>query len=111
MKKRTDYDKENDTLFLHKGFEDGEKFKANIDLGELILDVSTKERVVGIQIFSASYFFKEFDIEKSILENISDATFKVRMTPHGVIIGFVIKATTIKNEIPAKIVVPLTARY
>ena len=48
------YDKENDILVAHKGFSEGERFKGNIDIGDLVLDMSTKMRVRGIEISNAS---------------------------------------------------------
>jgi len=36
------YDKENDILFVHKGFSIDEEFKGNIDVGSLILDIPAK---------------------------------------------------------------------
>ena len=45
------YDKENDILSIHKGFSSDEKFKGNIDVGKLILDVSTQGKIRGIEGF------------------------------------------------------------
>lgn len=37
------YDKKHDILAIHKGFL-REKFKGNLDVGDLILDISTRNR-------------------------------------------------------------------
>lgn len=106
MVKVLSYDKENDILFIHKGFTPDEKFRGNIDAGELVLDVSTKGRVRGIEIMNASDFLREFKINKIHLENLTDAKFNVSIRPDSIIIGILFVAKN-KEEIPAKIAVPL----
>ncbi len=105
MTKIVSYDKENDILSIHKGFDKDEKFKGNIDVGELVLDVSTRGRVRGIEIMNATEFFKDFDISKKILENLKDANFTASLNPHRIMLGILVK--TENKEIPAKIAVPL----
>ncbi len=105
MSKIISYDKENDILMIHKGFSAEEKFKSNIDAGDLVMDVSTKGRVRGVEVMNASRFFKEFEIKKDMLENISDANFNTSLKPQGIIISMTIRSE--KEELPAKIAVPL----
>jgi len=105
MTKIVSYDKENDILSIHKGFDKDEKFKGNIDVGELVLDVSTRGRIRGIEIMNATEFFKDFDIGKSILENLKDANFTASLNPNRIMLGILVK--TENKEIPAKIAVPL----
>jgi uncharacterized protein YuzE len=107
MNKLVFYDKENDILSIHKGFSNDEKFKGNVDVGELILDISSKGKIRGIEVMNATEFFKEFDIGKKILENITDADFNASIKPNSITIGIIFKAKNIKHEIPAKIAVPL----
>lgn len=107
MDKLVFYDKENDILSIHKGFSRDEKFKGNIDVGELILDVSSKGRIRGIEIINARKFLEEFDVNKKILENLIDANFNALMKPNSIIVTIGLKAKNIKHEIPAKIAVPL----
>lgn len=101
------YDKKCDILAIHKGFTRDEKFKGNIDVGELILDISTKGRIRGLEIINATEFFKDFDIGKKILRNITSAKFNAHIKPNRIMIGIVIKAKNVKEEIPAKVAVPL----
>ena len=101
------YDKENDILAIHKGFTSDEKFKGNIDAGQIVLDVSTKGRIRGIEIMNATEFFESCNIEKEVLENIEDAKFNVSVNPNGIILGIGLKAKNRKEEIPATIAVPL----
>ena len=105
MTKTTSYDKEYDILTIHKGFNDDERFKGNIDIGDLVLDVSTKGKIRGIEIMNATKFFKDFKIKKSNLENMSDADFNASLKPNSIILGINIKSK--QKEMPAKIAVPL----
>jgi uncharacterized protein YuzE len=107
MEKLVSYDKEHDILFIHKGFASDEKFKGNVDVGDIVLDVSTKGRIVGIEFMNASQLFKEFDISKETFENIADADFNAAIKPNSIIIGLTFKVKNVKKEIPAKIAVPL----
>jgi uncharacterized protein YuzE len=106
MTKLIFYDKENDILSLHKTLKSDEKFKGNMDAGQLILDISTKGRVIGIEVMDASNFFKEFNITNKVLENLSAADFNVRIAPNGIIVGIVFKSKNLEQDMPAKIVIP-----
>ncbi|MFH1511507.1 MAG: DUF2283 domain-containing protein [Candidatus Woesearchaeota archaeon] len=97
------YDKENDILSVHKGFSMDESFKCNIDTGNLVLDMSTKDRLKGLEIMNATEFLKEFTSEA--LEDITDADFTSVETPSGININLVLKKKSL--EFPAKIAVPL----
>ncbi|MBT4174052.1 DUF2283 domain-containing protein [archaeon] len=99
------YDKENDIFAIHKGFASDEKFKGNIDVGDLILDVSTKERIVGIEILNASVFLKEFGVSKEILEGFIDVKFNVVTKGNTISIGIILKTKDVEK--PIKIAVPL----
>lgn len=107
MCKIVTYDKNNDILVIHKGFSKGEKFKGNIDIGDIILDVSTTGKIKGIEIMNATKLFRDFEIGKNALEHISDAQFEVTIKPNSIILAITIKAENIKTEMPATIAVPL----
>ena len=99
------YDKEFDILFIHKGFSSDEQFTCNLDLGDLILDISTKQRVRGLEIMNASRFLKEFSIDERYLCYIQDVDFKAILKPQSIVISLLLKSN--KMEIPVKIAVPL----
>lgn len=99
MKQTYNYNKENDILAIHQGFGNGEKFKGNLEAGKIILDISTKDNIRGIEIFNASDFFKEFNVHKKILEKLTKADFKVA-TKHGtVMIKILLKSNRVSREI------------
>ena len=107
MAKTVSFDKENDILTIHKGFSLDEKFKGNLVAGDLILDISTKGRVKGIEILNATGFFKDFKIERRFMENLSDANFNAIMKPSGTLITLILKSQSIEREIPMKVAVPM----
>lgn len=114
MKGFASYDKDNDILSVHNGFSDGEKFRGCIEIGDIILDLSTKRRIRGIEIINASDylqgFFKLAGTDKRILENLVKAKF--RATAKGNSLVLVLALTVIvrerKEEIPATIAVPVS---
>lgn len=103
------YDKENDILSIHEGFSSNEKFKGNIDAGQFILDVSTNDKIRGIEVMNASTFFEVYNITEDDLDNLKDAVFSVHKEPVGFIIE-ILFSFKIKKEIPVKIVLPLTKK-
>lgn|GEM_PF-1016178 len=107
MTKIVSYDENNDILVIHKGFSSDEKFKGNIDMGELILDVSTAGRIRGIEVINATEFFKDFNVDKKNLQEIVDANFNASIKSNRILIGIFIKVKNVKQEISAKIAVPL----
>ena len=109
MGKVVSYDKESDILVVHRGYTSDEKFKGNIDVGDIVLDVSTNGKIRGIEVFNASQFLKAFvekGNEESILSKIIDADFNTTVKPNGIIISLVIKSKN-QSEVPATIAVPL----
>ena len=110
-KNRILYDKREDILSVHSGFSKDERFKTNIDAGNIILDVSTRKRVRGIEILDASSFLKEFGITGEILSEMTDAEFSAQVKPEGIAIGLVIKSKYNQEGIPAKILAVRAQAY
>jgi uncharacterized protein YuzE len=114
MVKRVSYDKEFDILAVHKGFSNGERFKGNIEIGDLILDLSTKMRIRGIEILNAREYLKEFlkavHTKKNVLENIKDIKFTAAVKGESITLAITIITEVEKRreEIPAKIAVPIS---
>lgn len=74
MTKLISYDKENDILYLHKGFSKGERFGGNKIINNVILDLSNKGEIVGLEIIDAINFFKE----SNILDKIKDFNISIK---------------------------------
>ena len=100
------YDKDNDILAIHKGFSNGEKFKGNMDVGELILDVSNKGRIRGIEVLDAS---KYLGIKRNILSTVTKGEFNISQNVDRVLIGINLKCK--EGIIPAKIAVPVKSAF
>ncbi len=110
MNKTIFYDRDNDILAVHKGFSKDEKFKGNIDVGDLILDMSTKERVKGLEIINASTYLEPFSISKKKLEAVEDIDFSASIKPDSITLAITIKTSNPKEEKPVRIAIPLSAK-
>ena len=108
MNKLVFYDKKNDILSVHKGFSGNEKFKGNIDIGDIVLDVSTQGRIRGIEIMNASKFIKDFAAE-GVLSDIVDAEFRAVIRPSSILVKLFLEFKNVEGRIPAQIAVPLEA--
>ena len=97
--KNFSYDKRFDILSVHNGFQPDEKFAGNEIIGDLVLDTSTKKRVVGIELFNASEFLKVN------LDDIKDADLEASWDGDCVTIELILKFKN--HQIPAKIAVPI----
>jgi uncharacterized protein YuzE len=97
-----EYDASNDILTIHKGFSDDEKFKGNLDVGDLVLDMSTAGRVRGIEILNASLYLKEFVPD---LAEVHDADFTATVGHESIVLSIILQAQS--GKIPAKIAVAI----
>ena len=73
VKNKYQYDAQNDIFSIHKGFLQGEHFERNDEHRDLILDISTRERIVGIELMNASRILA---LSEKQLRTISTADFK-----------------------------------
>ncbi|MEK6864808.1 MAG: DUF2283 domain-containing protein [Nanoarchaeota archaeon] len=109
--KEVSYDKEFDILALHKGFGKGEKFQGNLDVGDLILDISTKGNIRGVEILNVSEFLGDYGITKEILKNLVTARFNTVIRPSGITLSLFFLAKNRKQEIPAKIAIAVPVNF
>jgi uncharacterized protein YuzE len=103
MVKTIDYDGEHDMLYVHNGYESGEKFSTNQILGDLVLDISTKGRVVGLEIMNASSYLRDFNVDRPMLQNLTDVAMQAQSKDGCITIGLVFRSRM--AEVPAKIAV------
>ena len=99
MKNNNFYDEKNDILSLHNGFSNNDIFKSNIEAGNIILDLSDKGNIVGIEIMEASDLF---DISE--LKNISEMKFEANKNNKWINVNIIIdnfnkKSITVPSEI------------
>lgn len=100
-----DYDGENDSLYIYKK---GVKVKGSLDLGNIILDISTDEKVVGLEILDASKVMKNLAVKspQSFLENIKEASIRAEYRP-GVITVYYLIHSEMKEPVTSSILVPV----
>lgn len=97
-----------------KSLSDGEKFSRCIEIGDLILDLSTKRKIRGIEIMNASDylqgFFKLAGADKKILENLVKAKFRATAKGNSLmlVLALIAMVRERKEEIPATIAVPMS---
>lgn len=95
------YDETNDILSINKDFKNGEKFKTNIDIGLIVLDLSSQGRIVGLELMNASSIFKKNTFD------ITAAKFDADITPKNILIKIFLKTKDSVSILPAIIAVPL----
>ena len=74
------YDNENDILYFNKG----ERVKDSLDFGNIFLEFSNNNEVVGVEVLNASETLSNLsgqDFDSNSLDNIQDAELK--MVPDG----------------------------
>ncbi len=105
MEKIITYDSVHDILFMHNVYKSDEKFKGNIDIGDFILDISTKGLIRGIEVLNATEHLKQFGITKKMLEDMEGGKFMARGSKSGIMIA--IKFDIKSKEVPASFAVPI----
>ncbi len=100
MNKLFNYDERNDILSIHKGFSINERFKGNIDAGDIILDLSTKGRIRGLELMGASSLLKDLEINSLI-----DAHFNASIRSSSIMLDLFLKSK--EKELPARIALPI----
>lgn len=101
-KKLISYDVDCDILFVHNGYGLDEKFKGNFDVGDIVLDVSNKGKVRGIEVMNASEYLQ---LNTDILNHLTNFEFQVDQYKNRIGITLVLIADQIKKE--KDIIVPL----
>ena len=105
MEKIISYDEQNDLLMVHNGYNANEKFDGCIDMGSIVLDVSSKGRIKGIEFLGATNILSDYKITKKNLMNLKDVSFSAVGTKQGVVLK--IKFVLDKKEVPTLISMPL----
>lgn len=111
---KTDYDSEEDLLYLYN---ENKKSKGSIEFGDLIIDMEKKGNIVGLEIFGASKYLSELTntkITKDALEKMQKVTFSFTQRKGIVLIKIIFPLE--KEKVPATIAIqnmhyksPLTA--
>lgn len=83
------YDKLNDLFYA---YQENSNVYSNIMIGEFHLELDRKGNIVGMEIMKASESLSEYNISKSILENIKDVNLKIVFRNNLVIVHLIIKS-------------------
>jgi uncharacterized protein YuzE len=76
MRKKLSYDPKEDILYYNQG----EKSMDSLDIGNMFIEFSGDNKVVGIEVLDASKFISDYtdkEFTKEALENIVEAEIKV----------------------------------
>lgn len=69
------YREDVDVFFVSKGYRKGERFLTNEVFGDVVLDVSDRSEVRGVEILCASAFFNRVGIGQDFLRRVRSAEF------------------------------------
>ena len=75
-KAKVDYDYENDVLYVYTG----EKVKDSLDIGNFVIDFSSDDRIVSVEVMDASKFLSEMldiRVTKKLLSGIETAGINI----------------------------------
>ena len=103
--RKLSYDSDNDIFFVHSGFKANEEFASNGVVGDIVLDISSKGRVCGVEIMNASDYLRVFGVTKDILMNLKDVDFSAERKDNSVDIELVF--CTKEGQKTAKIAIML----
>lgn len=76
MKKKLSYDSEEDILYYNQG----EKALDSLDIGDMFIEFSGDNKVVGVEVMNALEFINDYterEFSREELSNISEAEIKV----------------------------------
>ena len=72
-----------DIFYVSKGFRQDEKFLTNELFGDVVVDVSTKNEIRGVEIMNAVSFFERFGVSEDFLRSVKSGDFAVCRRDNG----------------------------
>ena len=100
------YDGRADTLYISRK-KSGEKVAGSIEIANILIDITSEGRIVGIEINEVSEFLKNLNIDTNILNGIETASFSVFPKRNGVLYFFIeIKNPELHRKIPLPVITP-----
>ncbi|HLD15294.1 MAG TPA: DUF2283 domain-containing protein [Candidatus Nanoarchaeia archaeon] len=91
------YDGLNDLLYVYK---QNSEVYSTVMVGEFHLEFSRDGEVVGVEILKASDLLKEYDVSKSLLNNLDGIKIRVVVRSDSLIVFLVIGAMNKERSIP-----------
>src|SRR3989344_8204040 len=105
MMRTVSYDDKNDILFVHLGFDEGEEFATNLCEGNVILDISSKGSIRGVELMNASECLARFGITTKFLLSITDADFTASKNTTGTTIELSLCSKSDRKNAPLHIAI------
>jgi len=107
------YDEDLDRLMIFNNIKDDEKVCGSVHILNLILDITTKNRIANIEIRNVSDYLRSIEKNPSILKMLNSAKIKITQVRGGFLIQILLvglnKIEKIPYTIPTKEKILITA--
>ncbi|MBU3906810.1 MAG: hypothetical protein KKA64_01010 [Nanoarchaeota archaeon] len=94
------YDEDLDRLMIFNNIGDDEKVYGSVNILNLILDITTKNRIANIEIRNVSDYLKSIEKDPSILKMLNSAKINVMQVRGGFLIQIVLVGLNKIEKIP-----------
>ncbi|MBI2629906.1 hypothetical protein HYW76_02300 [Candidatus Pacearchaeota archaeon] len=94
------YDEELDRLMIFNSLKDDEKVYGSVHILNLVLDITTKNRIANLEIRNVSGYLKSIEKDPSILKMLDSARINVLQVRGGFIIQIMLAGLNKTEEIP-----------
>lgn len=94
------YDEDLDRLMIFNNLQNGEKVYGSVKILNLILDITTKNRIANIEIRNISDYLKSIKIDPSVLKTLSSVKINIMQVKGGFLIQVVLAGLNKIEKIP-----------
>src|SRR3989344_4886840 len=94
------YDEDLDRLMIFNTLKDDEKVFGSVNILNLIIDITTKNRIANIEIRNVSDYLKSIDKDPGILKTLNSAKINIMQVRGGFIIQIVLVGLNKIEKIP-----------
>lgn len=94
------YDEDLDRLMIFNNLKDGEKVYGSVKILNLVLDITTNNRIASIEIRNVSEYLESIEKDPSILKGLSSAKIDIMQVRGGFLIQVVLIGLNKIEKIP-----------
>jgi len=94
------YDEDLDRIMIFNKLKDGEKIYGSVNIFNLIIDFTTNNRIANVEIKNVSEYLKSFDIDPSILNDLSSAEMNIQQMRGGFLLNILLKHKKQTEKVP-----------
>jgi len=94
------YDEELDRLMIFNNIRDDEKVYGSVRILNLVLDITTKNRIANIEIRNVSDYLRSIEKNPDILETLNSAKINVTQVRGGFVIQIILAGANKIEKIP-----------